>query len=65
MLFIKKNINDQLLKFLIMPADGNPIDWDKVPVIGRGVGRSSPAEGAGESAPVKPPEASPRPPEKP
>ncbi len=74
-LFIKKNIDDQLLKFLIMPADGNPIDWDKVPVIGRRPGLSGPAEGAGESAPVKvtappakpvpPPEARPRPPEKP
>jgi hypothetical protein len=52
-LFIRNTIDQQLLKWLIMPADGNVIDWDKVPVIGRGVGRSSPAEGAGESAPVK------------
>ena len=41
-LFIKKDIDDKLLKLLIMPADGNPIDWDKVPVIGRRAEQSFP-----------------------
>jgi hypothetical protein len=33
-LFIKNTIDEKLLKLLIMPADGNVIDWDKVPMIG-------------------------------
>ncbi len=74
-LFIKNTIDDKLLKLLIMPADGYPIDWDKVPVIGRLRGRSGPAEednGAGTAVKVSPPPenpvpppAKPRPPEKP
>ncbi len=79
-LFIKNTIDQQLLKYLIMPGDGNPIDWDKIPVIGRLAVRSGPAEeGAGDSPavkvspppenpvppPAKPPETKPRPPEKP
>jgi hypothetical protein len=56
-LFIRKNIDDKLLKLLIMPADGIPIDWDKVPVLGRGR-RSEPGQTVPDKEPlnrVKPP----------
>ena len=78
-LFIKKDIDQQLLKYLIMPNDGNPIDWDKVPVIGRrprpfesgpgGSGTPRPGS-AGENPavevkPIPPPPPPPPPKEKP
>ena len=34
-LFIRKDIDEKILRNLIMPADGNVIEWDRVPQIGR------------------------------
>ena len=76
-LFIKKDIDEKLLKLLIMPADGNEIDWDKVPTIGRRGPRFEPLparSGGSSTAPAsanksttdspKPPSESPVPPPK-
>jgi hypothetical protein len=47
---IRSTIDEKTLRLLIDPKDGMPIDWDKVPELGKRTRRGRGAEGAGEGS---------------
>jgi len=61
--FIRKDIEEQTLRNLIMPADGNPIDWDAIEGKRGRNGRAGPTRGTpfGGGSGAVPPSAVPKP----